>query len=366
MAVRTTAPTSDDPVDEKIWEPIRKLDKDLRKASRELSRTNIRSLVDFYYQIQQFRKVAALQTRDAEVKDPNQVSMWVFDNMQRFENDIKKALDEFTNAYLIGRWMKSIVGIGPVIAAGFMAHLDIRKAKTCSHFWRYAGYDPTAIWKAKADNRKLLVERYGESFNEADLLDAAKHWGREYASLLRFATTKPNGDAKKLTLDSAATALARRPWNADLKVLCFKAGDCFVKFSNHKLQYYGSVYNSRKRYEQEKNEKKEYAAQAARILEERNFNKDTEAYKHYIDGRLPPGHIHMRCQRYAVRMFMSHLHHVMFADYYKTDPAEPYPFAKQIQDHRNYLRPPNWPMVDDGSRDPKLGPHLSLSQMPDQ
>lgn len=43
----------------------------------------------------------------------------------------------------------SIHGIGPVISAGLLAHIDIHRAVTVGHIWRFAGLDPSVKWLKK-------------------------------------------------------------------------------------------------------------------------------------------------------------------------------------------------------------------------
>ena len=59
----------------------------------------------------------------------------------------------------------------------------------------------------------------------------------------------------------------KRPWNAQLKVLCWKLGESFVKVSGNEKAFYGRIYKERKALEMAKNEAGEYAAQAAAKLE---------------------------------------------------------------------------------------------------
>ena len=96
------------------------------------------------------------------------------------------------------------------------------------------------------------------------------------------------------------------------------------------------------------NEAGEFSDQAADALEKKNYDKTTEAYKAYIEGKLPPAQIHARARRYAVKLFLSHVHQVMFEDYYKTDAPKPYCFEKLEEDHRHFIAPPNWPGEFDG------------------
>jgi hypothetical protein len=273
-----------------FMEPMQRLSKDLRTAARQLGRKGARNLTDYYYQIQKFRTMAANEVRASADDEPNGVVNWVFENMRRMEDDIKKALGEFAATYNVGQWLQSITGIGPVLSAGFLAHLDITIAKTAAHFWRFAGLDPTVKWEKKT----------------------------------------------------------KRPWNARLKVLCFKAEDCFVKFQNHKEDHYGKLYVQRKAREQERNEQGLFADQAKGILEAKRFRDDTEAKKAYLQGKLPPAHVHMRAMRWTVKIFLSHLHHVMYVDYFGAEPPVPYSFEKCQGDHRHFIPVPNWPFTGDG------------------
>ena len=59
----------------------------------------------------------------------------------------------------------------------------------------------------------------------------------------------------------------------------------------------------------------------------KKFGKDTEAFKHYSAGRLPPARIHLRATRYAVKAFLSALHEIWYFHEYGTLPPLPYPIA---------------------------------------
>jgi hypothetical protein len=267
------------------FEAMQKLDRDLRASARLLGQGQARGLVDLYYQIQEYRKRTANQTRAAEDDaEPNALVSHLLTQTKVLEENARRALGEFADTYRVGRWAQSLVGVGPVITAGLLAHLDVRKAPTVGHIWRFAGLDPSLVWAA------------GQ----------------------------------------------KRPWNADLKRLCFLAGDCFVKFSNHPKQFYGSVYVERKAAEADANERCAYRGQAERSLATKKFGKETEARKHYEAGHLPPARLHMRALRYAVKLFLSHLHHVMYRDYFDARPPVPYSFEHSDRDHRHFIPPPNW------------------------
>lgn len=251
-------------------EPIAKLTKDLKQASYLMTNQEARYLVDSYYQMQENRKRADNQIRSfSDSNEPHDVIAWLSENSHSLENQIKNALDVYSLSSEVGRWSRSITGIGPVIAAGLLAHIDITKAPTVGHIWRFAGLDPTCEWKK------------GE----------------------------------------------RRPWNAALKTLCWKIGESFVKVCNNKNDVYGKYYLERKQQELLKNEAGEFEQQAKEKLSKFNIGKSTDAYKWYSEGKLPPAHIHARAKRYALKLFLSHWHEVAYKDYYKKDPPLPYPIA---------------------------------------
>ncbi len=269
-----------------------KLSADLKSASKMLGKAEARFLVNFYYDIQENRIRSDAQVRTHTVDgNPNRVLDWCATNFRAFEGNIKSALDIFTLEYNVGQWCQSICGIGPVITAGLLAHLDITRAPTYGHFWRFAGLDPTVTWEKKT----------------------------------------------------------KRPWNADLKVLCaFKMGESFVKTQNRESDYYGQIYARRKAQEIEMNLALKFQDQATKQLEKKKIGKETECYKSLSVGMLPTAQIHARARRYAVKMFLSHLHHVMFVDYFSRKPMCPYPFEKLGHDPEHYLEPPNWPGDYDG------------------
>jgi hypothetical protein len=282
-------------------DPIIKLTKDLKTAARVLSKQEARYLVDSYYTIQDYRIAVAGQIRSIDMpvfydenhkkrkpteeeiaqytgeKEPHEVLDWMFDNVELLENQIKNALNAYTDGDVVGTWLKGICGIGPVIAAGLIAHIDIETAPTAGHIWSFAGYNPEAKW----EKGKI------------------------------------------------------RPWNAKLKVVCWKAGQSFVKVSNNEKDIYGKLYQQRKALEQANNEAGIFKAQADRILQEKKISKTTDAYKWYIQGKLPPAHIQARAERYAVKIFLSHLHAYWYKHHYGIEP--PKPFAIAILGHAHMI-----------------------------
>jgi hypothetical protein len=324
---------------------IIRLNKDLKNASRLLSAKEARYLVDIYYSVQDFRMRADNQVRSLGDEEPGEVLSWVFGNMQKIEKDIKSALGVFAADYSVGQWLQGICGIGPVLSAGFLATFDIRGAKTAGHYWRFAGQDPTLEWASRDVAKKIVKEIMGEAkiVNDEHLSLAADKVGRRPEQLQNIFDKVLNVKKNKKSMNKAdlASVISMRPWNSRLKVLCWKAGESFIKVQSRDSDIYGKLFVKRKEQEIRKNDAGEFSDQARKKLETTKISKSTKAYKFYSEGRLPPDHINSRARRYAVKMFLSHLHHISYVDYYQADPPVPFVFSKNCnEDHRHYIPPP--------------------------
>ena len=256
-------------------EHVSRLTRDIKEASRTLSGDKARFLVDYYYIAQEDRKRSCNQVRALDDRaEPNLVIQWLATQTGTLEAQIQRALDAYTDEHEMGSWMRQTVGIGPIISAGLLAHIDIAKAPTVGHIWRFAGLDPTQKWEK------------GQ----------------------------------------------KRPWNAGLKTLCWKAGQSFMKFSGREDCEYGQWYRKRKEYEISRNERGDNAGLASALL--LKVGKGTEAHKHLAEGRLPPGQIDARARRWAVKLFLSHLHEEWYRRRFGVEPPNPYPIAILGHAHR--------------------------------
>jgi hypothetical protein len=174
---------------------VKRMNRVLVKTAATLGRDDARYLVSAYYAVQRHRESAEAQLRSAAGgSQPHELIAWLAEQDRVVEKQIKRALDEWTDALPAARWAKSIIGVGPVISAGLAAHIDISKCRTVSQIWRFAGYDPTLKWACGT----------------------------------------------------------KCPWNPHLKHVCGLAGESFVKTSGHEDGFYGRFYLARKRVEQGK------------------------------------------------------------------------------------------------------------------
>lgn len=269
---------------EPFIEPLARLTRDLRQAAATLSVDEARYLVDAYYQMQRNRIRAAHQVRTlAAGEEPHLLLTWLAGDAERFETNIKSALKVYATHNPLGRWAMSITGIGPVIAAGLLAHIDITRAPTVGHIWRFAGLDPTVTW------------------------DKGQ----------------------------------KRPWNGSLKRLCWIIGESFVKVSGRESDVYGKLLLQRKALEEERNAAGAFADQAAKSLVEKRWRKETASRAAYEQGRLPQARIHLRAERWAVKLFLAHYHAVAYRQHYGVDAPKPYVLTQLGHGHE--ITVPNWP-----------------------
>ena len=334
------------------FEAVERMTRDIKEKINAdpalMTKDEIRFLVSSYYGVQDLRKL--LGNRIGALKKQDEAaSMFTFvlGGVETTEKNIQALLAVASGGRQIGQWAESIRGIGPVISAGLLAHIDIAKAPTVGHIWRFAGLDPTLDWLGKEKSSKLIKELTGSIggvVTEEQFAQIATEANRKADTLMeqvqRFAESTGKGDYH--TKDNIIKTLSKRPYNAELKLIAWKAGESFVKVSNHELDVYGHVYASRKMWETQNNEAGKYAEQAAVKLE--RVGRSTDAYKSYVLGKLPPAHLHARAKRYAVKLFLSHWHHVAYELEYGTPPPKPYILDRPNSGHTDFIAPPNWPM----------------------
>lgn len=328
-----------------VVERLEEVSDTIRRQAAQMGKREVRYLVDTYYQIQDRRKASSNQERSIrEADEPSSLSGFLVGLDTFAEDKIRLMLQAYAEGNKDASWAMSIIGIGPVISAGLAAHIDITKAPTVGHIWRFAGIDPSQQWKGSKVAGELVASHLGgrKPTSEDVYALAEKMQGLRAESVLRLATTKKDGTSTKLTATTLKNALAVRPFDAGLKVLCWKIGESFVKVKNHKDDIYGKLYDVRKRLEEERNEAGLFKSQAEQKLEKYKIGKETDAYKFYSKGMLPPAHIHSRAKRYAVKIFLAHYHHVAYEVAFGEAPPKPY--IIEIKGHAHYMRPPNWPM----------------------
>lgn len=298
------------PQDDPLAPFIERLCKDLKASAKLLGRHQVRFIVDTYYALQRVRIAAGSQSETlVKGKEPDDLVSWFALQMERLEKQIPKAMEVWVKAQPDGEWLLSICGIGPVIAAGLLAHIDIEP-------WRCRNKTAKKSCKEAAPCTpqcgKEILHTAGHIWSFAGIYGPKQEW---------FPKTK-------------------RPWNASLKTLCWKLGESFVMVSNNAKDIYGHVYAERKKLEEKRNAEGLFVDQAKAKLEKFKISKDTDAYAAYIQGKLPSAHLHARAKRYAVKRFLAHFHEHLYVTKYGKRPPLPYPIAIMGHPEEHYIPPP--------------------------
>ena len=355
-----------------IMPTVENVNKNLRKkiSSIGVSREETRILVDNFYQMQDKRIACEAQLRsiiqEADGSISHELLSWNYNQMKIMEDSYFQILDAISKSTRVGRWLREVKGIGPTLAAGLLAYFDIEKASSAGGFWSYAGLNDNLAPKMSRDKAKLIVEDAIKSrdgvLDEVTVAKVAQATGRRTSMLL----TKSTNSKGKIVKDDLIKAVSYMPYNKSLKVLCWKCGHQFALLQNRDSSLYGRILKERKIYETLKNENGDYANEAkkilgqdyvydpeeycvvdeedqdfykrsASILHTKKYGKDTDAYKALNQGMLPKAQIQARAERYAVKLFISHLFEMMYEDKYGEKAPNPYVIA--FMDHVDYVGP---------------------------
>lgn len=250
-------------------EALARLDRVTREAALLAGREEVRVLVEAYYDLQKSRiQMGNREGAFTRREETPELIAFFSEQYGTIEGQMRAVLTKWAKNSPHAAWPLSQKGIGPVLAAGLVAHIDITRAPTVGHIWSFAGLNPNAVWKK------------GE----------------------------------------------RRPWNASLKTLCWKIGDSFVKVSGREGAYYGQLYRERKAFELDRDASGGNAANSAKTLATREI-KDKDLRALYESGHFPAGRLDLMARRWTVKLFLAHLHEVWYRMEYDKDPPLPYPIA---------------------------------------
>ena len=274
-------------------ELLDKLNRDLKKAAESVSLDEVQFYVQAYYRVQEMRIACNNQTLDAAKRGvPYDLVQFIRDQMRRLEQQIEYVLRKFAEYNPTASLSLNVYGIGPVIASCLVAEIPIDRTPYTSHLLSFAG------------------------------LRNPKKWEKGQ----------------------------KRPWNAKLKLTCWKIGDSFVKLSNRPDCKYGQLYRQRKEVLVAKNAVGDYARLAERSLQDRNII-DAELRKCYQSGRMPDGRIDAWARRHVVELFLSHWFEAATWCAYNRMPKRPWQFAYTDHDPRSYVSPQDMGWSDFGDEE---------------
>jgi len=274
------------PADEITFEVMAKrLSKDVKLAGAKMNRSSARFMVDTYYQLQTFRQASDRMVKDGEKAGEESTALqWVAGVHGRMELAVRAMLGVWAEQSEVGRWSIAQYGIGPVIAAGMLAHIEIDKVQGVGQIWSFAGLNPTVTWEK------------GQ----------------------------------------------KRPWNARLKTLCWKMANVFLKFKGREECAYGQALGAYWGHRKVRNERGDFRELAASTLAAKKF-RESETKEHYEAGELPDGRVLLQAERWIAKMFLAHWFWVAWEAKHGT-PA-PLPYIFRDGGHRDLWAPPGYDML---------------------
>lgn len=323
------------------------LSRDLKKEIRSIdhiSTNEMKFLVQEFYQFQDIRKSAENQIRsiqqgfDTGATTTVKTLDYVSKNAQITENGIKNIIQTICESDEVGRWLMSTKYIGPVLAGGCLAYFDVTNKQYASQFISYAGLnDNNRPWLGREKSKVIVENIIGNSKEITDdmitEISVQTQWNFAYLQSKAY-----NEEKGKWSKEALINACAKIPYNKDLKVLVWKIASSFQWGCNDPESVYGRLFSERRILETAKNEKGDYADQAAKKLETTNIGKDTDAYKAYSQGMLPKKHIENRAKRWVSKIFVSHLFEEMYR--VKNDAIPPrYYSLEHCEGHHDIIAP---------------------------
>lgn len=257
----------------------RALNRDFKDAAIKIPTQEIRYLVDLYYTAQEMRVAVEGKLRSI-ANEPNKLMTIFLDMFAEVEKDIQAALDAYTYNDPVGRKFREIRGIGPVLTAGWLAHVNVHIANTPSKVLSFGGYNPKMVW-----------------------LKGQK-----------------------------------RPYNADLKLIFSKMGRTFVFMSN-RGSFFGQKYKENKAAIQAKSDAGGFAERCATLLSTRNYRDGTAAKAAYKEGKYPPAHINASARLKTVALCVSIMHREHYFQVMGKYPPLPYGVLMSNDENGNAIAP---------------------------
>lgn len=297
---------------------IESLTKQIRNDVKTLTRFDLRNLTKFYNSYQCMR-IGAMNQFGATVASGEEQSAtfaYLAGNMIAMEKRIEILMDVWSRSHPVGRWLRSVYGIGPVFAASLLGYIDVTKASCAAQVWSFAGLSPT----------QHRVK--GEQSN----------WNAALKSMCWLIS----GSLVRCGKPSPERALAKQDaWNSehpyDQHHMSQEEYNAVVTAWNSDSNLYTRLYYSRREFEFRNNENGLYADQARELLASKDYTSE-EAIASLQSGKLTPGHIDARCKRYVVKMLLAHTFEFLYEAKYHVIPI---PYAIAHLDHVHIVPCPN-------------------------
>ena len=198
----------------------------------------------------------------------------LFKNARQFEKDLIIMMEKALRKHeLYLGYLKEVVGIGPIMSFGLIAHIDdISKFDNTSKLWQFAGVGMNRYCKKCKEPTHVIVNY------------TAKTGKKTKAKKLKPLEICPNCGKETEKILQKRTSGYQSNWNPKLRSLCWNLAGSFVK--RGKKSFYYGIYRDNKK-----------------------SDKELHPKKLVIDGKTfwNPGHFHNRAFRVIIKIFLDHL-----------------------------------------------------------
>jgi hypothetical protein len=294
---------------------LKKLDRigqDVRVAALDMTIPEVRIIYRDYLGLQKFQQSTRAHVNYLKKEGiPNTAMKFIANNTNYIRQyQFTEIFDIWTDKFPEARWVKSINGFGPAVAAGLMCYCDFDKANNSSSFAQWAGLTPEAKKITKKCADKLItdsMDQYGDndSPTEDHLRWICKQVGYNFDVWHKFCRKQ----GQPYNWNKVYIALVIPKFSLNFHKVCIMIGNLIIKQRN----LYQDLYKFRRAWEEERNDAGEYAGRAAEQLQRFDYKPWKEPYKTYKRGYLPPGHIIARSKRWAIKMFLAHYYSVIYS-----------------------------------------------------
>ncbi len=291
--------------------------KDLRYSAVDMSVREAQYLVKEALSWKGLRQAAKNHQRILEkYHESHEAVKFVMNSTRVLGRNITNFLDIWTDNFPAAKWVKSLRGLGPLIAGGLAAYIDIEKAQKPSSVWKYAGFTPNSKRVSIKAADALLgasMDKIGDVVTVEHIVYIAEELGQDPKKALRF--------CKQHTWKKLDAYIRSPNYEPTLRKICLAAGK---QFEWQRACPYHSVIKYYREIDDAKNAAGVFTEKAAGILEKFNYSKTTKAYQAYIQGKLPPAHLNVRAKSKAIKVFLAHYWQVLYYATYKETPPECY------------------------------------------
>ncbi|MCX7618910.1 transposase [Tepidiforma sp.] len=333
---RIIPPSAYDDLEAAAVAPGQALLADLRRflSRRSLSDHEVRYFVSIYLTVQRHR--IALGNHAAASARAGLTSSTIEayrDSVAAIEEAMVPMLGRWAKSTERGRWVSSIRGIGPIIAAGLTAYATINYCRDPHHLWAYAGLVPGSSQRFSRAFRRMAYYA-GESF-----VRSGSYYRRLYEQRKAYEWRRnlSGGNADQ------ALAAAARAQSAGARA--------FLEGQVDPDRLVGLMVLGKPAIAANGNPSRAIIAVGGKGV-----------------PMLTPGHIDRRARRWTVKLLLSHFSQVAWESAADTA-REPWlpPRALREMNHHDYIAPPNWPMRrgwrEEQEEVPTLYPELNLGPL---